>query len=155
MEIIIMWRWYVIPRTSIPSNQFNMEIVKTQPRIMIIGIPPNRHRANFFWLTMEEHGTRIIHFYQTNELFEISNYILREPQHNSYNVSYNVSVSNTSIIIMFFNITPNGNIKPYIYLTRMWNMISSPATPTVCLEQKYENFQSRDVTFSMPSPSQK
>ena len=39
--------------------------------------------------------------------------------------------------------------------TRMWNMISSPTTPTMCLEQKYENFQSRNVTFSMPSPSQK
>ena len=34
--------------------------------------------------------------------------------------------------------------------TRMWNMISSPATPTVCLEQKSENFQSRNVTLSMP-----
>ena len=39
--------------------------------------------------------------------------------------------------------------------TRMWNMISSPATPTVCLEQKSENFQSRNVTLSMPSQSQK
>ena len=37
--------------------------------------------------------------------------------------------------------------------TRMWNMISSPATPTVCLEQKSENFQSRNVTLSMPSQS--
>ena len=34
-------------------------------------------------------------------------------------------------------------------------MISSPATPTVCLAQKSENFQSRNVTLSMPSPSQK
>ena len=42
-----------------------------------------------------------------------------------------------------------------INTTGMWNMISSPATPTVCLEQKYDNFKSRDVTFSMPSPSQK
>ena len=39
--------------------------------------------------------------------------------------------------------------------TRTWNMISSPATPTVCLEQKYENFQSRNVMLSMPSQSQK
>ena len=39
--------------------------------------------------------------------------------------------------------------------TRMWNMISSPATPTVCLEQKSENFQSRNVTLSMPSQSKK
>ena len=38
--------------------------------------------------------------------------------------------------------------------TRMWNMISSPATPTVCLEQKSENLQSRNVPLSMPSPSQ-
>ena len=38
--------------------------------------------------------------------------------------------------------------------TRMWNMISSPATPTVCLEQKSENFQSHNVTLSMPSQSQ-
>ena len=38
-------------------------------------------------------------------------------------------------------------------VTRMWNMISSPATPTVCLEQKSENFQSRNVTLSMPSKS--
>ena len=27
--------------------------------------------------------------------------------------------------------------------TRMWNMIASPATPTVCLEQKSSNFQSQ------------
>ena len=39
--------------------------------------------------------------------------------------------------------------------TRMWNMISSPATPTVCVEQKSENFQSRNVTLSIPSQSQK
>ena len=39
--------------------------------------------------------------------------------------------------------------------TRMWNMISSPATPTVCLEQKSDNFQSRNVTLSMPSQSKK
>ena len=26
-------------------------------------------------------------------------------------------------------------------VTRMWNMISSPATPTVCLEQKCEKSQ--------------
>ena len=39
--------------------------------------------------------------------------------------------------------------------TRMWSMISSPATPTVCLEQKSVNFQSRNVTLSMPSPSKK
>ena len=31
------------------------------------------------------------------------------------------------------------------YRTRMWNMISSPATPTVCPEQKSENFQSHNV----------
>ena len=41
------------------------------------------------------------------------------------------------------------------YTTRMWNMISLPATPTVCLEQKSENLQSRNVILSMPSPSQK
>ena len=35
----------------------------------------------------------------------------------------------------------------------MWNLISSPATPTVCLEQKSENVQSRNVTLSMPSQS--
>ena len=35
----------------------------------------------------------------------------------------------------------------------MWNMILSPTTPTVCLEQKSENFQSRNVTLSMPSQS--
>ena len=45
--------------------------------------------------------------------------------------------------------------KASLYLTRMWNMITSPATPTVCLEQKSEKFQSRNVTLSMPSPSQK
>ena len=45
--------------------------------------------------------------------------------------------------------------RNYMQKTRMWNMISSPATPTVCLEQKSENFQSRNVTLSMPSPSQK
>ena len=39
--------------------------------------------------------------------------------------------------------------------TRMWNMISLPATPTVCLEQKSENFESRNITLSMPSQSQK
>ena len=39
--------------------------------------------------------------------------------------------------------------------TRMWNMISSPATPTVCFEQKSENLQSRNMTLSMPSQSQK
>ena len=37
--------------------------------------------------------------------------------------------------------------------TRMWYMISSPATSTVCLEQKSDNFQSRNVTLSMPSSS--
>ena len=41
------------------------------------------------------------------------------------------------------------------YPTRMWNMRSSPATPTMCLEQKSENFQSRNVTLSMPSQSKK
>ena len=40
-------------------------------------------------------------------------------------------------------------------ITRMWNMISSPVTPTVCLEQKSENFQSRNMTFLMPSQSKK
>ena len=40
-------------------------------------------------------------------------------------------------------------------VTRMWNMILSAATPTVCLQQKSENFQSRNVTLSMPSSSQK
>ena len=38
---------------------------------------------------------------------------------------------------------------------RMWNMISLPATPAVCLEQKSEYFQSRNVTLSMPSQSKK
>ena len=44
-----------------------------------------------------------------------------------------------------------------VWVTRMWNMISSPAKPTMCLEQKSENFnfQSRNVTLSMPSQSQK
>ena len=36
----------------------------------------------------------------------------------------------------------------------MWNMISPPATPTVCIGQKSENVQSRNVTLSMPSASQ-
>ena len=45
--------------------------------------------------------------------------------------------------------------NPEAFGTRMWNMISSPATPTVCLEQKSENFQSRNVKLSMPSPSRK
>ena len=40
-------------------------------------------------------------------------------------------------------------------VTRMWNMISSLTTPTMCLEQKSDNFQSRNVTLSMPSQSQK
>ena len=39
--------------------------------------------------------------------------------------------------------------------TRMWNMISSPASPTVCLKQKSESFQSLNVTLLMPSPSKK
>ena len=29
----------------------------------------------------------------------------------------------------------------------MWYIVSSPAMPTVCLEQKPENFQSHNVTF--------
>ena len=45
-------------------------------------------------------------------------------------------------------------IKWYI-VTRMWYMISSPATPTMCLEPNSENFQSRNVTLSMPSSSKK
>ena len=45
-------------------------------------------------------------------------------------------------------------LKTSIRITRMWNMISSPATPTVCLEQKSENFQSRKVALSMPSQYQ-
>ena len=36
-----------------------------------------------------------------------------------------------------------AELKVITYLTKMWNMISSLATPTVCLEQKSENFQSR------------
>ena len=44
---------------------------------------------------------------------------------------------------------------PFTNSTRMWNMISSPATPTVCLEQKSGNFQSRNVTLSMPSQCKK
>ena len=39
--------------------------------------------------------------------------------------------------------------------TRMWNMISSPATPKVCIEQKSDKLQSRNVTLSMPSQSKK
>ena len=39
------------------------------------------------------------------------------------------------------------------WYTRMWYIISSAATTTVCLEQKSENFQSRNVTLSMPSSS--
>ena len=58
--------------------------------------------------------------------------------------------SSTRYVINMLNIWKQNHTA-----TRMWNMISSPATPTVCLEQKCENFQSRDVTFSMPSPSQK
>ena len=54
----------------------------------------------------------------------------------------------------------SGLPKPQLKLatgrvTRLWNMISSPAMPTVCLEQKSENFQSRNVTLLVPSPSQK
>ena len=40
------------------------------------------------------------------------------------------------------------NAMTIAFTTRMWNMISSPATPTVRLEQKSENFQSRNVTIS-------
>ena len=43
----------------------------------------------------------------------------------------------------------------YTNIIRMWNIISSPATPTVCLEQKSEHFQSRNVALSMPSPSKR
>ena len=46
-------------------------------------------------------------------------------------------------------------ISKHMLQTRMWNMISSPATPTVCLEQKSENFQSRNVTLTMSSQSEK
>ena len=35
--------------------------------------------------------------------------------------------------------------------TRMWNMIPSPATPTVCLEQKYHS----EFTFPIEQPSHK
>ena len=31
----------------------------------------------------------------------------------------------------------------------------SPTTPTVCLEKKFKNFQSRNVTLSMQSSSEK
>ena len=49
-----------------------------------------------------------------------------------------------------------GHLRQHIInWTRMWNMISSPATPTVCLEQKTENSRSRNVTLSMPSQSKK
>ena len=53
--------------------------------------------------------------------------------------------------------THGENIIPSLsrVITRMWNMISSPATPTVCLDQKSSNLQSRNVTLSMSSPSQK
>ena len=46
-------------------------------------------------------------------------------------------------------------IKTTLIWTRMWNMISSSATPTVCLEQKSENFQSSNVTLSMPAQYKK
>ena len=59
------------------------------------------------------------------------------------------------IIIMMMIIKHENNDNNDTNKTRMWNMISSTATPTVCLEQKSENFQSRNVTLSMPSPSQK
>ena len=52
----------------------------------------------------------------------------------------------------------NSSMKYVIirtWQTRIWNMISSPATPTVCLEQKSDNFHSRNVTLSTPSQSQK
>ena len=39
--------------------------------------------------------------------------------------------------------------------TRMWYMIWSPAMQTICLEQNSENFQSRAVTSSLTSSSQK
>ena len=46
-------------------------------------------------------------------------------------------------------------IQVKLGITRMWNMMSSPATNTVSLEQKSKNFQSRNVTLTMPSPSKK
>ena len=62
-------------------------------------------------------------------------------------------------ITVIYKIVPMCRIsEPFnisIWNTRMWNMISSPATPTVCLEQKSENVQSRNVTLSMPSQSKK
>ena len=47
------------------------------------------------------------------------------------------------------------SIKTLRFGTRMWNMISSPATRTVCLEQKSGKSQSRNVTLLTPSPSKK
>ena len=63
--------------------------------------------------------------------------------------------------LMYFQLKTNSvgiaevSIVPMANNTRMWNMISSPATPTVCLEQESENFQSRNVTLSMPSQYEK
>ena len=59
--------------------------------------------------------------------------------------SYNLS--NTSLCWFVANTFEIASIQLLltsvnILKTRMWNMISSPATPTDCLEQKSENFQS-------------
>ena len=44
------------------------------------------------------------------------------------------------------DVNDEGTVK-----TRMWNMISSAVMPTMCLEQKSENVQSRNLTLLMPS----
>ena len=50
------------------------------------------------------------------------------PSNSSWHIHYG---------LQFFN-----NVKVLVWYTtnRMWNMIASPATPTVCLEQNSENF---------------
>ena len=61
-------------------------------------------------------------------------------------------------VVVTPSMTSEGGLKvvplySFINETRMWYMISSPAMLTVCLEQKSENVQSRNVTLSMPSSS--
>ena len=55
--------------------------------------------------------------------------------------------------VFFFELIRTGSHGACKTLTTwMWNMISSPATPTLCLEQKSESFQSRNMILSMASP---
>ena len=72
-----------------------------------------------------------------------------------YNQGYHqFKISMWNIYLMGVENVWNGKTNTDMK-TRMWNMISSPATPTVCLELKSENVQSRNVTLSMPSQSKK